>query len=90
MRGAIRDGERVRLVEPGDLSVGQVAMAVLPDDTLVIHRVRRVDDGVVFLRGDSCRRSDPPVAADQIVAVVEPTPPPTRLAALYSLIAQVP
>lgn len=90
MGGAIADGERIHLVTPGSLRVGQVAMAVLGDGTLVVHRIRKLGDGLVVLRGDTCRRSDPPVPADHIVAVVEPTPAPTPIATVYSLLSHLP
>ena len=89
MRAAVADGERLRLVPlpVGGAQPGDVVMAVLPDDRLVVHRVRAVRGGEVWLRGDSCRLSDPPVLAGQVVARVEPTPKATLRAHLYSLLA---
>jgi Peptidase S24-like len=89
MLGAIRDGDVVTLVAPerGAVVPGAVVMAVLPDDRLVVHRVRSVRGGAVVLRGDACRRSDPPVSIDRVVAIVHPTPRPTVRALAYSLVS---
>ena len=89
MAGAIRDGDLVRLVPPsGDVAVGDVVMAALPDDRLVIHRVVRVDaGGAVRLRGDSCWRSDPPVPRAAVIAAVTPAPDRTLRSHLYRLVS---
>lgn len=85
MAGAIRDGEVVRLVAPERITTGDVVMAALPDDRLVLHRVERVTAAEVRLRGDSCWRPDPPVPVDAVIAVARPTPRPTLRALPYRL-----
>ena len=74
MAGAIRDGELLRLLPPDEVHRGDVVMAALPDDRLVIHRVQDVAKGGVRLRGDSCWRADPGVAISSVIAVVDPSP----------------
>lgn len=76
MRGSIPDGTEIRLVAPPPDGPrrGDVAMAVLPDGRLVLHRVVSVADGTVRLRGDACRRCDPPVPVEAVVAVADPRP----------------
>lgn len=86
MLGAIRDGERVRLVAPRTLRRGLVVMAALPDGRLVLHRVVKVDDEGVWLRGDSCRRADGVIDAGSVVAVAEPNPRRTPRVWLYRLL----
>jgi hypothetical protein len=88
MLGAIRDGDVVRLVAPTPLSLrrGAVAMAALADGRLVLHRVRKVDQASVTLRGDSCRRGDGSVPVESIVAVASPTPRRTPRSLLYRLL----
>ena len=86
MAGAIRHGALVRLVPPRSVAPGDVVMAALPDDRLVLHRIERIDDGTVHLRGDSCWRRDPPIAQDALIASVDPTPRPTLRALAYHLV----
>ena len=89
MRASVADGERLRLVPipAGGAQPGDVVMAALPDDRLVVHRVRAVRGDEIILRGDSSRVPDPPVLAGQLIARVEPTPKATLRAHLYSLLA---
>ena len=87
MAGAIRHGDLVHLVGFDTLEQGDVVMASLPDDRLVIHRIQRLSDGTAVLRGDSCRRFDPPVRVDQVIAKVEPRPKPTLRARAYGLVS---
>jgi hypothetical protein len=87
MAGAIRDGTVVRLVPPTtDVVVGDVVMAALPDDRLVIHRVTHAHDGCVRLRGDSSLRADPIVQRSAVIAVVEPTPRASLRARICQLV----
>lgn len=86
MLGAIGDGELVRLVPPKHVRRGDVVMAALPDDRLVIHRVAEVSHGDVRLRGDSCWRSDPPVSIDAVIGVVELAPKPTLRSLPFRLV----
>lgn len=88
MRGAIDDGEVVRLVPPHPelLRTGAVVMALLDDDRLVIHRIRRVAGLRLELRGDSRTRSDPLVPAAAVLGVVQPTPRPSPRTLLHRLV----
>lgn len=88
MRGAIDDGTPVRLVPPGPGRPrrGDVVMAVLPGGALVLHRVVARRGDRLRLRGDACRRCDPPVALADVVGVVDPTPAPSRWSALWRLL----
>lgn len=75
MGGSVASGTLVRLVAPrAALRAGDVAMAVLAGDRLVLHRVVRVDGGTVVLQGDTCRRPDPPIHAADVIAVADPCP----------------
>lgn len=87
MAGAIRDGDTVRLVPAGPVEPGDVVMAALPDDRLVIHRVERVADGRVQLRGDACRKADPAIPLSSVIAAVDGAPRPTLRALAYRLVA---
>ena len=87
MASAIRDGDIVRLVPATTVERGDVVMAALPDDRLVVHRVERVAENTVALRGDSSRRIDPSIPIDAVIGVVEPTPRPTLRAHAYRLLA---
>jgi uncharacterized protein (UPF0248 family) len=77
MSPSIRHGERVRLtaVTPAALRRGQVVMAVLPGDHLVIHRIIRIRGDRIVLRGDARRRGDRPIPGGDVVATVTPNPP---------------
>lgn len=77
MTPAIRHGQRVRLtpVTAEAFRPGQVVMAVLPGDHLVIHRIVRVDGDDLVLRGDARRRCDRRITTGDVVALVTPTPP---------------
>lgn len=88
MRGSVPDGAAVRLVPPppGGPAPGDVAMAVLPDGRLVLHRVVAVGDGTVRLRGDACRRADPPVPVAAVVAVAAPRPRRSLRSLLWRLV----
>lgn len=74
MGGSVPDGTLVRLVAPAALHAGDVAMAVVAGDHLVLHRVSRVVADTVVLQGDTCRRPDPPVRVDDVIAVADPRP----------------
>ena len=74
MGGSVPDGTLVRLVAPRALRAGDVAMAVVGDVRLVLHRVSCVLGDTVHLRGDTCRRPDPPVDRDDVIAVADPRP----------------
>ena len=76
MAGSIRHGTTLCLVAPSrrPLHRGDVVAAVLPDGLLVLHRVRAVRSGRLVLRGDACRKDDPPVDASSVIGVVEPRP----------------
>jgi hypothetical protein len=88
MRSSIGDGELVRLVAPAParLTEGDVVLALLPHDQLVLHRIVRADDQRLVLRGDAQHRSDPAIARDAVIAVADPTPVPSRLARAYRLV----
>jgi len=86
MAGAIRHGDRVRLVPAAHVHEGDVVMARLPDDRLVIHRVRRVEAERLVLRGDSCWRDDPPVPLRDVIAKVDPCPRPTWRTKAYRMV----
>lgn len=86
MAGAIRHGDTVRLVPAGDLAAGDVVMATLPDDRLVVHRVRRVDAERLVLRGDSCVHDDPPVPHSAVIAKADPCPRPTWRTRAYRMV----
>jgi hypothetical protein len=86
MAGAIRDGQTIRLVPVAAIAEGDVAMAALPDDRLVVHRVVGVDGDAIRLRGDSCWRSDPTVSRDAVIALVRPTPKPALRSLAYRLV----
>lgn len=77
MAGSVRHGTTLRLVSPQRRPPrrGDVVMAVLPDGRLVVHRVRAASAEALHLRGDACRRPDPPVEPAAVVAVVDPRPP---------------
>jgi hypothetical protein len=91
MRGAISDGQVVRLVPPGPgrPRPGDVVMAELPGGGLVVHRVVAVDGERLRLRGDACRRPDPPVRLADVVGVVDPTPPRAAWSVLWRLLPGV-
>lgn len=75
MGGSVPDGTLVRLVAPPPvLRAGDVAMAVVGEDRLVLHRVSSVQGDTVSLQGDTCRRPDPPVHVDDVIAVADPRP----------------
>lgn len=88
MRGSIPDGAEVRLVAPppGGPRPGDVAMALLPGGRLVLHRVVAVAAGTVRLRGDACRRPDPPVPVEAVVAVADPRPPRSLWSLLWRVV----
>ena len=86
MAGAIRHGDAVRLVPASHVREGDVVMAAVDDDRLVIHRVRRVEAERLILRGDSCWRDDPPVPFRHVIAKVDPCPQPTWRAKAYRMV----
>lgn len=86
MAGAIRHGDAVRLVPATRIDEGDVVMATLADDRLVIHRVRRVEADRLILRGDSCWRDDPPVPLRDVIAKLDPCPQPTWRAKAYRMV----
>ena len=70
MLPTIGPGDRVRI---GPVDVVRPGTVVLADASgaPVLHRVMRVHDGVVVLRGDACRGDDPPIRASSVVAAVQ-------------------
>jgi hypothetical protein len=94
----IKDGDVVTVAPlPRQIKPGQIAAAVSPANGLVIiHRVVRVKEGAVLLKGDNLERPDGWVRGDAllgIVAVVERggvawQPGITRHAALIALLSR--
>ena len=87
MRGAVADGTVVHL-RPSDgdqLRRGDVVIAELPSG-LAVHRVTRVVNGCVRLRGDARRRADPLIPVDAVIGAVEPAPPLRLRSFLYRLL----
>ncbi len=77
MAGSIRDGTTLRLVSPRARPPmrDDVVAAVLPDGSLVVHRVQQLSGELLLLRGDACRRNDPPVDVGSVIGVADPCPP---------------
>lgn len=59
----------LRPVGAEGVSIGDVALAELPDGTAVLHRVLSVGEGVVVMKGDNLPRADAPISADRLLAV---------------------
>ena len=59
----------IRRVSPDDIDLGDV-IVYRRGRTLIIHRVVRVEDGVMITKGDNNWLPDPPVGASEIVGKV--------------------
>ncbi len=70
MEPFIREGDQVELEKSQSLSFGEVALASLPRDRYVLHRIVRIKKDRIWLRGDAQRNSDGPIAFDRVLARV--------------------
>ena len=52
------------------LAVGDVILYASLSDTAVIHRIVKIDSGIIVTRGDSCAIEDAPVPIDRVLGKV--------------------
>src|SRR3954470_24991625 len=76
MWGSVADGTVVTLrpVPAWGIDRGDVVMAELDDDRLVLHRVEDPTDDRFILQGNALRRPAPPVGVDRVIAVMDAPP----------------
>lgn len=60
---------RVDPVPPAGLQRGDVALVDCPGAGLVMHRVLRIDNDTIHLKGDNRPQADPPVAREAVLGV---------------------
>ena len=73
MLPAIPRGAAVRVGPPPARGIarGDVVLASFDDGLPVLHRVRAVRDGRVWLKGDNRIAGDPPIAIDRVIGVAD-------------------
>jgi hypothetical protein len=54
--------------EPLDIVLGDVVLALLPNDALVAHRVIALDSDRIWTKGDACRTADGPLPRGSVIA----------------------
>jgi len=64
------DSILIRSVAGQQLAVGDVVLYASLSDTAVIHRIVRIEKGMVTTRGDSCTIDDTPVSINRVLGKV--------------------
>ena len=69
---AIEENDFVSIdpVAKEQLTVGDVVLYASLSDTAVIHRISRIDKGLIVTKGDSCTIEDTPVPIDRVLGKV--------------------
>lgn len=52
------------------LAIGDVILYASLSDTAVIHRIVKIDGGIIVTRGDACAMEDAPVPIDRVLGKV--------------------
>ena len=68
MKPLVRSGSVLRFSPSGALSVGDVVLARLPNDSLVAHRIVALEDDRIWTKGDACRTADDPLPRERVIA----------------------
>lgn len=73
MSPTIPPGTPIRFSAPGcrEFRVGDVVLARLVTGRCVVHRIVRVSQGEILLRGDANETVDPPITGDCIIALAD-------------------
>ena len=68
MKPLVPSGSVLRFSGSGEPSIGDVVLALLPNDALVAHRVIALDSNRIWTKGDACRTADGPLPRGSVIA----------------------
>jgi hypothetical protein len=68
MKPLVPSGSVLRFSGMGEPSIGDVVLALLPNDALVAHRVIALDSDRIWTKGDACRTADGALPRGSVIA----------------------
>ncbi len=68
MKPLVPSGSVLRFSGSGEPLIGDVVLALLPNDALVAHRVIALDSDWIWTKGDACRTADGPIPRGCVIA----------------------
>jgi Peptidase S24-like len=67
MKPLVPSGSLVRFSRSGKLSMGDVVLARLPNDSFLAHRIVGIEGNRIWTKGDACLAADGPISRTSVI-----------------------